>query len=151
MEEFKQYFINMLEKINLMLDDKQIEDFYRYMNELIEWNKNINLTAITEEKEIIQKHFIDSLTIFKYLNSNDKIIDVGTGAGFPGIPLKIADETFDITLLDSLNKRILFLDNVIEKLKLNNIKTIHSRVEDAAINPQYREKYDIATSRAVVR
>lgn len=151
MEEFKQYFINMLEKINLMLDDKQIEDFYRYMNELIEWNKNINLTAITEEKEIIQKHFIDSLTIFKYLNSNDKIIDVGTGAGFPGIPLKIADETFDITLLDSLNKRILFLDNVIEKLKLNNIKTIHSRVEDAAINPQYREKYDIATSRAVAQ
>lgn len=151
MEEFKQYFINMLEKINLMLDDKQIEDFYCYMNELIEWNKNINLTAITEEKEIIQKHFIDSLTIFKYLNKNDKIIDVGTGAGFPGIPLKIADETLDITLLDSLNKRILFLDNVIEKLKLNNIKTIHSRVEDAAINPQYREKYDIATSRAVAQ
>lgn len=151
MEEFKQYFINMLEKINVMLDDKQIEDFYVYMNELIEWNKNINLTAITEEKEIIQKHFIDSLTIFKYLNSNDKIIDVGTGAGFPGIPLKIADETLDITLLDSLNKRILFLDNVIEKLKLNNIKTIHSRVEDAAINPQYREKYDIATSRAVAQ
>lgn len=151
MEEFKQYFINMLEKINLMLDDKQIEDFYCYMNELIEWNKNINLTAITEEKEIIQKHFIDSLTIFKYLNKNDKIIDVGTGAGFPGIPLKIADETFDITLLDSLNKRILFLDNVIEKLKLNNIETIHSRVEDAAINPQYREKYDIATSRAVAQ
>lgn len=151
MEEFKQYFINMLEKINLMLDDKQIQDFYCYMNELIEWNKNINLTAITEEKEIIKKHFIDSLTIFKYLNSNDKIIDVGTGAGFPGIPLKIADETFDITLLDSLNKRILFLDNVIEKLKLKNIKTIHSRVEDAAINPQYREKYDIATSRAVAQ
>lgn len=151
MEEFKQYFINMLDNINLMLDDKQIKDFYCYMNELIEWNKNINLTAITEEKEIIQKHFIDSLTIFKYLNSNDKIIDVGTGAGFPGIPLKIADETFDITLLDSLNKRILFLDNVIEKLKLNNIKTIHSRVEDAAINPQYREKYDIATSRAVAQ
>lgn len=151
MEEFKQYFINMLEKINLMLDDKQIEDFYLYMNELIEWNKNINLTAITEKKEVIQKHFIDSLTIFKYLNKNDKIIDVGTGAGFPGIPLKIANETFDITLLDSLNKRILFLDNVIEKLKLKNIKTIHSRVEDAAINPQYREKYDIATSRAVAQ
>lgn len=151
MEKFKQYFINMLEKINVMLDDKQIEDFYGYMNELIEWNKNINLTAITEEKEIIQKHFIDSLTIFKYLNKNDKIIDVGTGAGFPGIPLRIADETFDITLLDSLNKRILFLKNVIEKLKLNNIKTIHSRVEDAAINPQYREKYDIATSRAVAQ
>ena len=151
MEDFKQYFIDMLKELDLMLNNKQIEDFYYYMNELIEWNKNINLTAITEEKEIIQKHFIDSLTIIKYLKNNDKIIDVGTGAGFPGIPLKISNETLDITLLDSLNKRILFLNNVIEKLKLNNIRTIHSRVEDAASNLEHREKYDIATSRAVAQ
>lgn len=151
MEDFKQYFIDMLKELDLMLNNKQIENFYYYMNELIEWNKNINLTAITEEKEIIQKHFIDSLTIIKYLKNNDKIIDVGTGAGFPGIPLKISNETLDITLLDSLNKRILFLNNVIEKLKLNNIRTIHSRVEDAAINLEHREKYDIATSRAVAQ
>ena len=114
MEDFKQYFIDMLKELDLMLNNKQIENFYYYMNELIEWNKNINLTAITEEREIIQKHFIDSLTIIKYLKNNDKIIDVGTGAGFPGIPLKISNETLDITLLDSLNKRILFLNNVME-------------------------------------
>ena len=151
MEQFNQYFKEMLEKIDVKLNDKQIEDFYCYMNELVEWNKNINLTAITEQNEVIQKHFIDSLTILKYLEDNNKIIDVGTGAGFPGIPLKVSNETLNITLLDSLNKRILFLDNIIEKLKLDKIKTVHSRVEDAAINPQYREKYDVATSRAVAQ
>ena len=151
MEQFNQYFKEMLEKINVKLNDKQIEDFYCYMNELVEWNKNINLTAITEQNEVIQKHFIDSLTILKYLEDNSRIIDVGTGAGFPGIPLKVSNETLDITLLDSLNKRILFLDNIIEKIRLSKIKTVHSRVEDAAINPQYREKYDVATSRAVAQ
>ena len=151
MEQFNQYFKEMLEKIDVKLNDKQIEDFYCYMNELVEWNKNINLTAITEQNEVIQKHFIDSLTILKYLEDNSRIIDVGTGAGFPGIPLKVSNETLDITLLDSLNKRILFLDNIIEKIRLSKIKTVHSRVEDAAINPQYREKYDVATSRAVAQ
>lgn len=151
MENYNKYFIEMLNKINLVLNDKQINDFYVYMLELLEWNKNVNLTAITEENEVIQKHFIDSLTILKYINDDDKIIDVGTGAGFPGIPLKISNNKLDITLLDSLNKRILFLDNVIKKLSLNNIKTIHSRVEDAGINSLYREKFDIATSRAVAQ
>lgn len=151
MENYNQYFKEMLNKINLVLNDKQINDFYIYMSELLEWNNNINLTAITEENEVIQKHFIDSLTILKYINDDDKIIDVGTGAGFPGIPLKISNERLDITLLDSLNKRILFLDNVIKKLSLNNIKAIHSRVEDAGGNSLYREKFDIATSRAVAQ
>ena len=151
MENYNKYFIEMLNKINLVLNDKQINDFYIYMSELLEWNNNINLTAITEENEVIQKHFIDSLTILKYINDDDKIIDVGTGAGFPGIPLKISNERLDITLLDSLNKRILFLDNVIKKLSLNNIKAIHSRVEDAGCNSLYREKFDIATSRAVAQ
>lgn len=151
MSEIKKYFEELLNKINIKLNDKQYEKFYIYMQEIIEWNKNINLTAITEEKDIIQKHFVDSLTILKYTNNNDKIIDVGTGAGFPGIPLKISNETLNITLLDSLNKRILFLNNIIEKIELKNIKTIHSRVEDSATDMQYREQYDIATSRAVAQ
>ena len=151
MREIKKYFEELLNKINIKLNDKQYEKFFIYMQEIIEWNKNINLTAITEEKDIIQKHFVDSLTILKYTNNNDKIIDVGTGAGFPGIPLKISNETLNITLLDSLNKRILFLNNIIEKIELKNIKTIHSRVEDSATDMQYREQYDIATSRAVAQ
>ena len=116
---------------------------------LIEWNKKINLTAIIEPKEIILKHFIDSLTILKYVNDNEKMLDVGTGAGFPGIPIKIMNENVEITLLDSLNKRINFLNEVINKLKLKNISAIHSRIEDYGKNNKYREKYDIVTSRAV--
>ena len=151
MEDFKSYFLENLKELNIKLDDKQIKNFYNFMNELIEWNEKINLTAITQPQEIIQKHFIDSLTILKYINENDSIIDIGTGAGFPGIPLKLAKESLNITLLESLNKRILFLDDVIKNQNLNKIKTIHSRVEDVANNQEYREKFDIATSRAVAR
>lgn len=131
------------------LSDEKYNKFQKYMNLLIEWNKNINLTAITDKDEIELKHFVDSLTINKYISDNSKVIDVGTGAGFPGIPLKIYNESFDITLLDSLNKRINFLNHVIEELNLNKIKAVHSRAEDAAKNPDYREKFDVATSRAV--
>lgn len=131
------------------LSDEKYNKFQKYMNLLIEWNKNINLTAITDKDEIELKHFVDSLTINKYISDNSKVIDVGTGAGFPGIPLKIYNESLDITLLDSLNKRINFLNHVIEELKLNKIKAVHSRAEDAAKNPDYREKFDVATSRAV--
>lgn len=148
MEEFKKYFTELLSKIDITLDGKQIENFYDYMNNLIEWNKNVNLTAITDVKEIIKKHFIDSLTVLKYIDK-EKVIDVGTGAGFPGIPLKISIENLDMTLLDSLNKRILFLEDVISKLELKGIRTVHSRVEDFAINKINREQFDIATSRAV--
>ena len=131
------------------LSDEKYNKFQKYMNLLIEWNKNINLTAITDKDEITLKHFVDSLTINKYISDNSKVIDVGTGAGFPGIPLKIYNESLDITLLDSLNKRINFLNHVIEELHLNKIKAVHSRAEDAAKNPDYREKFDVATSRAV--
>lgn len=131
------------------LSDEKYNKFQKYMNLLIEWNKNINLTAITDKDEIELKHFVDSLTINKYISDNSKVIDVGTGAGFPGIPLKIYNESLDITLLDSLNKRINFLNHVIEELNLNKIKAVHSRAEDAAKNPDYREKFDVATSRAV--
>ena len=131
------------------LSEEKYNKFQKYMNLLIERNKNINLTAITDKDEIVLKHFVDSLTINKYIVDNSKIIDVGTGAGFPGIPLKIYNESLDITLLDSLNKRINFLNDVIEMLNLNKIRAVHSRAEDAAKNPDYRERFDIATSRAV--
>lgn len=149
LEEFTKIFNNYLEKLNLTLTEEQIEKFYNYMNLLIEWNKKINLTAIIEPKDIILKHFIDSLTIIKYIKEGETIIDVGTGAGFPGIPLKIAREDLKITLADSLNKRINFLNEVINKLDLKNIETIHTRAEELGKNKKYREKFDIATSRAV--
>ena len=149
LEEFTKIFNNYLEKLNLTLTEEQIEKFYNYMNLLIEWNKKINLTAIVEPKDIILKHFIDSLTIVKYIKEGETIIDVGTGAGFPGISLKIAREDLKITLADSLNKRINFLNEVINKLDLKNIETIHIRAEELGKNKKYREKFDIATSRAV--
>ena len=116
---------------------------------LIEWNEKINLTAITEPQEIILKHFVDSLTIAKYIEEGNTIIDMGTGAGFPGIPLKIYRNDVKVVLADSLNKRIKFLNEVIEKLQLKNIETIHCRAEELGKNKEYREKFDYATSRAV--
>jgi 16S rRNA (guanine527-N7)-methyltransferase len=136
-------------KKEMNLTDEQEQKFYEYMKLLKEWNEKINLTTITEEQDILLKHFVDSLTILKYLNDNDNIIDVGTGAGFPGIPVKIVNETLNVTLMDSLNKRILFLNDVIEKLKLEGIKTVHARAEELGRNKEYREKYDVVTSRAV--
>ena len=138
-----------LKRFNIDLNEKQENEFERYMNLLLEWNEKINLTAITNPDDINLKHFADSLTILKYLNKEDKIIDIGTGAGFPGIPVKIMYENTNITLLDSLNKRINFLNNVINDLKLKNIVAIHSRAEELARNVKYREQYDVAVSRAV--
>ena len=117
---FKEELEKYLNAISIKLEEKQIKQFYDYMNLLIEWNKKINLTAIIEPKEIILKHFVDSLTISKYINEKSTLIDVGTGAGFPGIPLKILRNDIKITLVDSLNKRIKFLDEVIKKLNLDN-------------------------------
>lgn len=147
-EVFSKELKNKVEQINIVLEEKQIENFYKYMNLLLEWNEKMNLTAITEPNEVILKHFIDSLTIANLIGKDKKIIDVGTGAGFPGIPLYIVKEE-NITLLDSLNKRITFLEEVINKLELKNIKAIHARVEEFAKNKKERESYDIATSRAV--
>ena len=133
------------------VSNEQIEEFKSYYKLLIEWNEKINLTAITEEEEVITKHFADSLSIINYIPDNSKVIDVGTGAGFPGVPLKIANESLQITLLDSLNKRLLFLDEVIKELDLKDIKTIHGRAEEIAHNKDYREQYDIAVCRAVAK
>ena len=148
-EEFKNKLINLSTKINIELSDENAEKFYNYMNLLLEWNEKINLTAITEEDDIILKHFIDSLTVLKYIKDGEKIIDVGTGAGFPGIPIAIEKKKCQITLLDSLNKRILFLEDVANKINLENVRCIHGRAEDLGQNKQEREKYDISISRAV--
>ena len=148
-KEFSDLMIDYGKEISIVFTEEQLQKFYQYMNLLIEWNEKINLTAIVEPKEIILKHFIDSLTIIKYIEPNKSVIDIGTGAGFPGIPVKIMREDLDITLLDSLNKRIHFLNEVIQKLELKNITAIHARIEEFAKNKQYREAFDVATSRAV--
>lgn len=148
-KEFREILMEYLKTMDIKLNDEQIQKFYKYMELLLEWNEKINLTAIIEPKEIILKHFVDSLTIAKYIKEKDRLIDVGTGAGFPGIPLKIYREDIEITLVDSLNKRINFLNEVIEELNLSNIETVHSRAEELGKNKKYRERFDIATSRAV--
>ena len=137
------------DKLNIELNNKQKEQFFKYMNLLLEWNEKINLTAITEPNEIVLKHFIDSMTILKYVDNDLKLIDVGTGAGFPGIPVKIVNNSIDVTLLDSLNKRINFLNEVIGQLELHGINTTHARVEEFGKNKIFRENFDIVTSRAV--
>ena len=148
-EEFKEKFKNHLSIINKTITDEQILKFYRYMELLLEWNEKINLTAITNPEDIILKHFIDSLTIEEYINKGESLVDVGTGAGFPGIPIKIYRDDINVTLVDSLNKRINFLNIVIEELKLEKIKAIHSRAEECGKNVKYREKFDVSASRAV--
>ena len=147
--EFSQKLIEKCKEINIEIDSSKAEKYYNYMQLLLEWNEKINLTAITEPNDIILKHFVDSLTIEKNINKDVKVIDIGTGAGFPGIPLGIYRDDLDITLMDSLNKRIKFLDEVIEKNQLLNLDTIHSRAEELARNKDFRAKFDIATSRAV--
>ena len=148
-EDFREIFNNYLEDLNIKLSEEQVEKFYRYMNLLIEWNEKINLTAIVKPEEIILKHFVDCLTVEKYIEKNSKVIDVGTGAGFPGIPLKIIREDLEITLGDSLNIRLVFLNEIIINLNLNKMHIIHSRAEELGKDKNYREKFDVATSRAV--
>ena len=147
--EFNNSLIEKADLIKVEISQKQADNFYKYMELLLEWNKKMNLTAITEPEEVILKHFVDSLTIIPYLNEENTILDVGTGAGFPGIPLKILEEDKKFTLLDSLNKRIIFLQNVIDELNLKNIQAVHGRAEEYI--REKREHYDIATSRAVAK
>ena len=147
--EFKNKLSNLLQRINIEIKDEELNKFYSYMNLMLDWNEKINLTAITEEDDIILKHFVDSLTIYKYIEDNKSVIDIGTGAGFPGIPLAILKNNNKFTLVDSLNKRINFLNDVKEKLILANLTNIHARAEEAGQNKKYREKFDIAVSRAV--
>lgn len=143
-----------LSKLNISISKKQEDMLFSFYEMLIEKNKVMNLTAITDIEEVVVKHFLDSLSIVKVLDekelsNNLKVIDIGTGAGFPGIPLKIVFPNLNITLLDSLNKRLVFLQEVIEKLGLENIDTVHGRCEDIGRKEEYREQYDLCVSRAV--
>lgn len=147
---FKEKLKNEAKKYGFELNTSVLEKLEIYKDMIIEWNEKINLTSIIDEYQIIVKHFVDCLECAKYIKSDDNIIDVGTGAGFPGIVISIYFEgKVKITLLDSLNKRLIFLDEVIKKLELNNIEIVHGRAEDKANDPAYREKYDIAVARAV--
>ena len=140
-----------LSQLNIQFTDKQIEQFMKYYDLLIEKNKVMNLTAITDLNEVMTKHFLDSVLISNVLNMSDfyTLVDVGTGAGFPGIPIKILFPHLKVTLIDSLNKRLKFLDDVISELELDGIETVHGRAEDLGNNDLYREKYDLCVSRAV--
>lgn len=158
MNNRKDYLISLLKKMNIELSDHQIDQLIDYYSLLVEWNEKINLTAITEYEDVCLKHFADSFSIINLFNSKEemflffngkKIVDVGTGAGFPGICLKILIPELEVTLMDSLDKRIRFLNEVIEKLELKGITAIHARVEDFAKLPEYREQFDFATARAV--
>ena len=146
---FERLLTEYSNKIDIEISKKEIDLLYKYMNLLLDWNNKINLTAITKEEDIILKHFIDSISINEYLKEKNKIMDIGTGAGFPGIPLKIINPNMEFILVDSLNKRINFLEEVAKELCLEKIQLIHSRVEDLAKNMNYREKADVVVSRAV--
>lgn len=150
-ENFRKEIKIYCSKINIEIKIKELEKLYQFMNLLIEKNKQINLTAIIEEKDIILKHFIDSIIIQNSIKDSNNIIDVGTGAGFPGIPLKIINEEKRFVLLDSLNKRVNFLNEVISSLNLKKVEAIHFRAEEAGQKEEYREKFDIVLSRAVSR
>ena len=145
------HFQKILEKWEIPFSSEQQEQFVTYYKMLVEKNKVMNLTAITEFDEVLDKHFLDSIALARYvdLTTSISLIDLGTGAGFPGMPLKIMFPNLKVTLADSLNKRIVFLDEVIGELGLTDIQTVHARAEDLAHNPDYREQYDYCVSRAV--
>ncbi len=147
----KRFLQDKLEMLSVEVDRKKIDQFNQFYDLIVEWNKVMNLTAITDYKDVVEKHFLDSLSIERILKLDDlkTVMDVGTGAGFPGMPLKIIYPELKITLLDSLNKRVKFLNEVIRQLELKNIDAIHGRAEDIGKNENYREKYDLCVSRAV--
>ena len=151
-EQFMQRTAETAANTGVELNDSQLEKLYLYKEMLVEWNDKINLTAITDDEEIIVKHIVDSLQIVKYIKEKQRIIDVGTGAGLPGIIIAIYFEgKIEITLFDALNKRILFLQDVINKLGLKNVQAVHGRAEETAKLNEYREAYDVVVSRAVAR
>lgn len=149
----KEEFIRALREHGIKLTDNQQAQFFRYFELLVEWNKKMNLTAITDEPSVYLKHFFDSISMafFTDLKGQKTICDVGAGAGFPSLPLKICFPQLEVTIVDSLNKRISFLENLAEELKLEKVTFVHARAEDFGQNKKYREQFDIVTARAVAR
>ncbi|AUS98505.1 16S rRNA (guanine(527)-N(7))-methyltransferase RsmG [Clostridium thermosuccinogenes] len=153
--ELEQLLVKGAEEYSVHLDEEKIKSFGKYKEILLEWNEKINLTAIEEDKDIILKHFIDSLSIMPYIRglikgeSSLSLVDVGTGAGFPGIPVKIAAPEIKVTLLDSLEKRVKFLKEVVKGLGLTDIEAMHGRAEEYGVKAEFREKFDVSTARAV--
>lgn len=146
--EIKDFLVKIFTKNHVTIDTEVVDKFYLYMKNLIEWNKKVNLTAIKEERDIIVKHFLDSIMIEDKINGN-KILDIGSGAGFPGIPLKIANSELNVTLIDAVNKKVTFMNDTVDKLKLENIIALHGRAEDFAQDKNLRENFDTVISRAV--
>jgi 16S rRNA (guanine527-N7)-methyltransferase len=148
----KEYLKELCSEMKLSLSDEQLDKLIRYKELLVEWNEKINLTAITEDREVALKHFADCLSVLCVRDISGKsVIDVGTGAGFPGLVLKIAVPDIKLTLLDSLNKRIKFLQTVCDELGLDDVECIHARAEEGGKNPNLREQFDICASRAVAQ
>jgi 16S rRNA (guanine527-N7)-methyltransferase len=151
-EQFIENTVNAVKSVGLDISVKQAEMLYTYKELLVDWNEKINLTAVTEDDEVIVKHIVDSLYVAKYIKEGDKVIDVGTGAGLPGMILAIYfDGKAEFTLFDALNKRIIFLDEVINVLGLKSVKAVHGRAEETAKEAGFREAYDVVVSRAVAR
>ena len=149
--ENKNDFIDNLSYLDIKLKDDQINEFDVFMNDMLKWNKKVRLTSITEEENIIDKHFVDSLSVLitDIFKKNLKILDIGTGGGFPGIPLKIYDKSFDLTMIDSRLKKIEYINHLIDKYNLENTKALHKRAENLANHKEFREKFDVVVSRAV--
>ena len=147
----REMILNVAERFQLNISDEQARKLEKYAEILLDWNQKMNLTAVTDPEGIVLKHFIDSILGAKYLPQGASLCDVGTGAGFPGLPLKIFRPDLRLTLMDSLNKRVRFLEEVVRELAIDGVEEIHIRAEDAGKSPVYREKYDVVTARAVAK
>lgn len=150
-DEFKDKFIKELSILNndINLSDDVLKNFYDYMNGIISWNDKINVTAIVDPDEFIVKHFIDSITINEIVENKGKLLDIGTGAGFPGVPIKLLNDKLSVTLIDAVNKKLNVIRDVSKDMNIDNLEIIHSRAEDLARDKNYREQYDYVTTRAV--
>lgn len=153
MDDIQKSFVERLQQQGIAIDDRQLHQFEQYYELLVEWNEKMNLTGITERDQVYTKHFYDSLTLAFYVKMPDigNMADIGSGAGFPGIPLKIAFPHLNLTIVDSLNKRITFLKHVVETLGLEQVELIHGRAEEVARKQGYRDGFDLVTARAVAR